>query len=637
MSKIQILSAHVADMIAAGEVVERPASVIKELLENSIDAGASSVTVEIKGGGMTFMRVTDNGCGMSPQDAATAFLRHATSKLRDERGLEAIGTLGFRGEALAAISSVSRIELLTKEPGASEGVSLTLEGGNITSTAPAGCPDGTTIIVRDLFFNTPARLKFMKTDRAEASNITSAVTKIALSHPELALRYIKDGREELRTPGDGRTDSVIYSVFGRDFAKTMLKAESSDGDISVSGYVSAPAACRGNRSNQFFFVNGRNIKSKTFQAALEQAYKNSLFTGRFPSCILYITMSPAAVDVNVHPAKTEVRFLNERKAFDGVYYAALSALESENPGSAEVKLTDSKELFTRSFPSEGTASAPVKTSGGAVQTGHVKPRQDFFKTVSADSYRSSAGFKTSVPPVRERFSESAVHDSSGFVYGKSRSDTAPAKPPSPVQSQENFSQQEIPDMPQEEPFRYIGEAMDTYLIVEAKGSLWLIDKHAAHERMNFDRLKSSDYAPMRQQLIAPIVCRLPEGDIELLQENTHILDRFGIEAERFGEGTVAVRQLPSDVENENIQALLEELCDDLRAGGTGDENARIDNIMHTMACKSAIKAGKRTDPSELDGLIKAVLTGQVRYCPHGRPVAVELTKSTLDKSFKWTQ
>lgn len=641
MGKIQVLSAHVADLIAAGEVVERPGSVIKELLENAIDAGATAVTVEIRGGGMTYMRVTDNGCGMSPQDAATAFLRHATSKLRDERGLEAIGTLGFRGEALAAISSVSRVELLTCEVGAGEGVSLTLEAGNIVNSAPAGCPQGTTIIVRDLFYNTPARLKFMKTDRAEGANVTAVVTRIALSHPEIAIRYLKDGKEELRSPGDGRIDSVIYSVFGRDFAKNMLKAETSDDNVSVTGYVCTPAACRGNRSSQYFFVNGRHVKSKTLQAALEQAYKNALFTGRYPACILYITMSTAAVDVNVHPAKTEVRFLNERQVFDGVYYAALAALESENPGSAEIRLTGGKSLFS------GKADTPpptVRASGSSSgnPTASPKPRQNFFKTVTAEAYRSgSGGFKTAVPPVRERFSPAPVHDSGKFVYQTdlprpSRPAALSPEPEPLFPEADSDGQQAIAQMPPAIPFRYVGEAMDTYLIVESGSSLWLIDKHAAHERMNFDRLKASGYEPMRQQLLTPIVCKLNGEDMALLAENVQILDRFGIEVEQFGQGTVAVRQLPSDVEHEDIQALLDELCDDLRAGGQGDENARIDNVMHTMACKAAIKAGWKTDPGELNELIRAVLAGEIRYCPHGRPVAVELTKATLDKSFKRT-
>ena len=342
------LDKHVADLIAAGEVVERPASVVKELLENSIDAGATVVTAEIRDGGMSYIRVSDNGSGIAPGDAETAFLRHATSKLRDERGLEAIRTLGFRGEALAAISAVSNVELLTRTAGDSVGTRVTFSGGEVTERAQAGAPTGTTMVVRDLFFNTPARLKFMKTDRAEGAGVTAAVTAAALSHPEVSIRYVKDGKEEAHTPGDGRTDSCIYSLLGREFMQGLVEARADDGEVVVTGYVSSPGSARGNRSSQYFFVNGRYVKSKTLQAALEQAYRNSLFTGRFPACVLYVRLSPAAVDVNVHPTKTEVKFQFERQVFDGVYHAALEAISAPAaPPSPEIALP-----IVRAMPEE---------------------------------------------------------------------------------------------------------------------------------------------------------------------------------------------------------------------------------------------------------------------------------------------
>ena len=340
MPKILELDSHVADLIAAGEVVERPASVVKELVENSFDAGARVVTVEINAGGMIYIRVTDDGCGIAPEDAATAFMRHATSKLRGAEGLEAIETLGFRGEALAAIAAVSRIELITRERGADEGVSLTLVGGAIADISPAGCPEGTTIIVRDLFFNTPARLKFMKTDRAESSSVASAFLRCALSRPDVSMRFIRDGRTEFHTPGDSRMDSCIYSLLGRDFSAGLLRVESSGEAVSVTGYVSAPAAARGNRSYQFFFVNGRAIRSKTLQAALEQAYANLLPNGKYPSCVLYITIGPASVDVNVHPAKTEVKFVSDKQVFECVYYAAMGAA-----GSGELRIKNEELII----------------------------------------------------------------------------------------------------------------------------------------------------------------------------------------------------------------------------------------------------------------------------------------------------
>jgi len=360
MSDINILSPHVADLIAAGEVVERPASVIKELIENSFDAGARNITVEIRGGGMTYIRVTDDGCGMLPEDAGLCFLRHATSKLRDERGLECIGTMGFRGEALAAISAVARIELLTRKSGASEGTRVFLEAGEIADISPHGCPEGTTMIVRDLFFNTPARLKFMKTDRAEGSACSAAALRCALGCPEVSVRFIKDGAEEFFSPGDGRISSCAYSLLGRDTAKDLLECSSSDDGISVSGFVGSPKAGHGNRGKQFFFCNGRCIKSQLLQAAVEQAYKNNLLTGHYPSCVIYLAVSPAAVDVNVHPAKTEVKFREERRVFDTLYYAARSAIEGEG-APTEIPLS----------PSTKAALAPKKDFYRAMNSGGV--------------------------------------------------------------------------------------------------------------------------------------------------------------------------------------------------------------------------------------------------------------------------
>jgi len=357
MSVIRQLSPHVADLIAAGEVVERPASVVKELLENSFDAGAKKVTIEIQRGGMALIRVTDDGCGMGPEDAVTCFLRHATSKLRDEYGLEAIGTLGFRGEALAAIAAVSRVQLLTRLRGSQEGVSLVLEAGNVVSNDPAGCPEGTTIVVRDLFYNTPARLKFMKKDAAETAAVTAAVIRCALSHPEISLRYLHDGKEEFHTSGDGKADACVYTVLGRDFAKTMLPASGSGESLSVSGFVCPPANARGNRSAQYFFLNGRCIRSQLLQAALEQAYRSSLFTGRYPACVLFLTMKPNLVDVNVHPAKTEVRFLQERAVFDAVYRTVLAALRGEQ-APPELRLPGEEAPAPPPVRQEKTASDP---------------------------------------------------------------------------------------------------------------------------------------------------------------------------------------------------------------------------------------------------------------------------------------
>lgn len=620
MSKILQLDPHVADLIAAGEVVERPASVIKELMENAIDAGAGMMTVEIKSGGMTYIRVTDNGGGIAAEDTETAFLRHATSKLRDEKGLEAIATLGFRGEALAAIAAVSRVELLTREKGAAEGTSLLVEGGIVKDKGIAGCPEGTTMIVRDLFFNTPARLKFMKTDRAEGASVSAQVISCALSHPEVSVRYIKDGKEECHTPGDGRMDSCIYSLFGRDFAGGLLSAYSSDGDVAASGYVSTPASARGNRSYQYFFVNGRFVKSKTLQAALEQAYRNTLFTGRFPSCVLYITLSPCDVDVNVHPTKTEVKFLNDHQVFDSVYYAALSALENET-SKADIKISESTRELLKPAQND-----PVHL---------YSPPQQHAVTPSMPAYDRAprtyaGGYSNSVPAKPETYAYSPVRDETLVAYKTNESKEV---------IEDSYTEQLpfIADDGQEKiKYRLVGEALSTYIVVEKDDSLWLIDKHAAHERINFDRLKDKKQVTMSQTLLHPVIISLGQEDAAVLIENSALFEQLGFSVEAFGESSLAVREIPSDIALDDIESILGEMTRILRRGGNPDDGMILDELFHSIACKSAIKAGSRSELLELEALIDRVLSGDIRYCPHGRPVAVELTKSMLDKNFKRT-
>jgi DNA mismatch repair protein MutL len=620
LAKILQLDPHVADLIAAGEVVERPASVVKELIENSIDAGARMITVEIKSGGMTYIRVSDNGSGIAAEDTETAFLRHATSKLRDEKGLEAIATLGFRGEALAAIASVSRIEILTREKGAAEGTSLSVEGGVVKSKMIAGCPEGTTMIVRDLFFNTPARLKFMKTDRAEGASVSALVICCALSHPEVSVRYIRDGKEECHTPGDGRMDSCIYSLFGREFSGGLLSAYTNDGAVTASGYVSSPAFARGNRSYQFFFVNGRYVKSKTLQAALEQAYKNSLFTGRFPSCVLYITLSPGDVDVNVHPTKTEVKFLHEHQVFDSVYYAALSALENET-GKAEIKISEgTKELIQKG------ASA---VSSEIMET----PRRDFGRPSGYTYEKQPHSYNI------EGFTGRAPVRSEPSVYVPVRDQVKlPYQTVNKPVIEESYTEQSLvkDEAPGKTPYRFIGEALGTYILAEKGETLWLIDKHAAHERIHFDRLKNKKQVTMSQTLIDPVVVDLGQEDTAQLLENTRLIEELGFSIEAFGETSLAVREIPSEIGTADIESTLGEMARIFRRGGKPDEGLIQDELMHSIACKAAIKAGLRSEPLELEALIGRVLSGEIRYCPHGRPVAMELTKAALDRNFKRT-
>ena len=714
MPEIKQLSPHVADLIAAGEVVERPASVVKELVENAIDAGAGAVTVEIEHGGMTLIRVTDNGCGIPAREAATAFLRHATSKISTEYDLEAIGTLGFRGEALAAISAVSRIDLLTKTADAPLGCALTLEGGRVVEQEEAGCPDGTTMVVRDLFYNTPARLKFTKKDAAEGAAVFAAVQRLALSHPELSVKFIRDGRQELLTPGDGQLKSAVYSVLGRDLALGFTEARGSGEDMSVSGFVSIPACCRGSRSYQHFFVNGRYVKNRTMMAALEEAYQNQKMVGRFPGCVLHLTVRPNRVDVNVHPAKTEVKFQDERQVFSTVYHAVLSALTADRTRPAAVltrpKPQDTVTPNQTSLLFRDSAGAAVPTPGfvppagrvpGAVSGAVPAPSAGAERTqMSApastaasapsngapvwapaarpDAVREPSSFRRVEPipapastpspafpaddrpgaapqtegPVRPAFSAQAGTDSLGsaagapsapVVSGPSAASTGymNAAPGEPADNQAIPAGQgkpaPAPDAPSptpEEPWMVRGELFRTYVMVEQGDKVLLIDKHAAHERANFDRLRAQDYRPMVQQLLSPVTFTPAPEEREILLGQLELLARFGFEVEEFGSAALIVRALPSDMDAGQAQDALLELAGRIRTTGAADPAAARDELLHTMACKAAIKGGQKNGPAELEEVARLVLSGQVKYCPHGRPVAIELTRAQLEKQFR---
>ena len=624
MSVINILPPHVADLIAAGEVVERPASVIKELMENAFDAGAQNVTVELRGGGATYIRVTDDGCGMAPEDAGVAFLRHATSKLRDERGLEAIGTMGFRGEALAAISAVSHIELRTRRREDEAGTLVTLSAGDIQEMGPTGCPAGTTMIVRDLFYNTPARLKFLKSDRSESAACVQAALRCALGRPEVSVRLIRDGNEEFFSPGDGRAESCIYALLGRDLASTLLPCRGEDEGMRVSGFVTSPSAGRGSRGAQYFFCNGRFIKSQLLQAALEQAYRNTLLTGRYPGCVLYLDLSLGSVDVNVHPAKTEVKFSYERRVFDLVYHAALSALQGED------RLTE-----------QPAASAPKPAPAPAPRS-EAPHKPDFFRSMSAEAFRAARRD----PEPRESGSAMRLHapeyqeqtrldltppppSASSAPKSLEMTGFAPSSGPKTVEnSVQNVESAPIPD------HKILGEALKTYILVEVGEQLLLIDKHAAHERMNFDRLKAMDRQILSQTLLAPVTLRPDPGDRELLEQNGELLSELGFEIEPFGPGAYLLRAVPADILPGDGAPALEEILEKLRRGKAPDPAAARDELLHTVACKAAIKAGWDTGRQELERIVEEVLSGRVKYCPHGRPVSAVLSKKDLEKMFK---
>ncbi len=623
MPEINILSPHVADLIAAGEVVERPASVIKELVENSIDAGAKNITVELKDGGLTYIRVTDDGQGMLPEDAGVCFLRHATSKLADEKGLERIGTMGFRGEALAAISSVSQIGLLTRKRGVQSGTRMLVQAGDIIEMTDYGCPEGTTMIVRNLFQNTPARLKFMKSDRAESSACVAAALRCALGRPEISLRLIRDGKDEFFSPGDGKQSSCVYSLLGREIATNMLNCALNDEETSVSGFVSTPATGHGNRAKQFFFCNGRCIRSALLQSAVEQAYKNTLLTGRFPACVIWLDISPAAVDVNVHPAKIEVKFREERRVFDAVYYAVLSALK-EDGQTPEIKLA----------PSTQAAIAPKKDFFQSMSSRQFRDRHtDRNYSVPKQSIDENTIIIDRRPPAE---GSSTLRDGrSAYISGPSpasfmpRQEEIPSAPAAPTEPAVSEPQTETAG---EQSFRLVGEAMKTYIIVEADDTLLLIDKHAAHERMIFNALKAQDRQVMSQTLLEPVTLKMSPHDVELVEKNAELLSTLGIELEPFGDDSLILRALPADTDASDGPALIEELCEKLRRG-TADIPSVTDEILHTIACKAAIKAGWKTTPAELNDIARRVVSGEVRYCPHGRPVSVKLTKKQLDKEF----
>ena len=614
MSKIIQLSPHVANLIAAGEVVERPASVVKELLENAVDAGASQVTLEIRDGGMTFLRVTDNGCGMSPEDARTAFLRHATSKLKTAEDLAAIATMGFRGEALAAVASVSRIDLLTKTPGAISGTSLTLDAGTITEESEAGCPDGTTIIVRDLFFNTPARMKFMKSDTVEGSKIFAAVQLQALAHPEVAFRFLRDGKELLSTPGTGKLEDAVYCVYGRDCK--LVPLQSKWDNFTITGFVSKPTDARPSRSLQTFFVNNRPVKSRLLVAALEEAYRNQLMSGKFPACVLHLTVPANAVDVNVHPAKTEVKFLNEKAVFDCIHYGVLGAL-NKTPDRPQVQFKP----------------APAPT----VQKPSLPPKQEnFFRTMNAQEYKAFSAAVQDAPkpsPLAAAATAMAVERSAQPILREQV--ILPSCTPAPAPTAEEPEQVTIPTMPTDIPWRYVGELYNSYILVEQGEEAYLIDKHAAHERILFEKLKANQEAISAQALLTPIAHRFSPECAGILLENQTLLAELGFEIQEFGENTLLVRQIPMDLDSSQAADALETLASDLLNGRRERRENVRDEMLHTVACKAAIKAGWHSSEQELKKLAEQVLSREdLKHCPHGRPICVSLSKKQLEKQFK---
>ena len=659
MPKIIQLSPHIANLIAAGEVVERPASVVKELLENAVDAGSSKVTIEIRDGGMTFLRVTDNGCGMAAEDARTAFKRHATSKLRTAEDLAAIGTMGFRGEALAAIASVSRIDLMTKTAGSISGVSLKLEAGEILEESEVGCPEGTTIIIRDLFFNTPARMKFMKSDTVEGSRVAAAVQLQALAHPEVALQFLRDGKQVLSTPGSGGLQAAVYCVYGRECAQ-MVQVESRWENYSLTGYVSKPTDARPSRSLQTFFVNNRPVKSRLLISALEEAYRNQIMVGKFPACVLHLTLPANAVDVNVHPAKTEVKFLSEKAVFDCVHYGVLGAL-NRTPDRPDVQF---KKPQIPAAPANDTLSlrAGAHTGVAIPSKSALAKKEPFFRTMTAEEYKTFSSALSDAPqpkPAAAIAAAAKVERSTSVPVRETvllpRVDTpkpAPKLPPlpevkpepvvgvdahidpMPVPAEPEMEQTAL-DMPAEIEWRMVGELYNSYIIVEKGDNAFLIDKHAAHERILFEKLKANQEKISAQALLTPVPVRLSPAVAGELLQNKDMLEELGFELDEFGENTVLLRQIPMDLSPDDAADAVEALAANLLNGRREKKDNVRDEVLHTVACKAAIKAGWTTSEEELLVLVKEVMAREeLKYCPHGRPICITLSKKQLEKQFK---
>lgn len=686
MGRINVLPRHIAELIAAGEVVERPSSVVKEIMENSIDAGSKNVTIEIKHGGITYIRITDDGCGMDAEDVRKAFISHATSKIATEEDLAGIGTLGFRGEALASIAAVAKVEVMTRPDGDVMGTRYSIEGGEEKELSEAGCPAGTTLIIRDIFYNTPARMKFLKKDVTEGNSVAGVVDRIALSHPEVSIRFIRDGKQQLLTPGNGKLGDTIYAIFGREFAMGLLPVDYSLSGVGVRGYISKPVASRANRAMQFFFINGRLVKSVTAMSAMENAYRDSIMVGKFPACVLHLAMPNECVDVNVHPAKTEVRFANEKQVYEAVYYAVKSCL-SKDFSKPEVRLSQSSRQSDLLKP-------PVKEQKGEQIRMTAAEYREKFAPKSENKKESTfieqkpvikestfvSDTKKEIPksePVKEEVKETKksffVADSSkpsyktdtfadGSVstladYDRKLSQTRAEKVNNEERTQpekievnqstddDNIKEQfpHLVSQTKEEPtvqketsvptFRIVGEAFKTYIFVECEGELLIVDKHAAHERMIYEKLKR-ETEHFSQVLLKPVTITLSKEEYSVIMENLEEFSKAGFSVEDFGFGTVIVRETPMELDSESITEIVCELAAALASNKIDVRSSKTDWLYHSVACRSAIKAGEATTDYEMKKFIGELLKNpDIKYCPHGRPVMIKMTRNELEKSF----
>lgn len=661
MGVINVLDKHVAELIAAGEVVERPASVIKELVENSVDAGAKNITVEIKNGGTTFIRVNDDGCGIMKDDVKNAFLRHATSKVKFENDLDKISTLGFRGEALASICAVSKLQLISRNKSESIGSTYEISGGEEVSFSDAGCPVGTTFIIRDLFYNVPARMKFLKKDIAEGNAVSAVIDKAALSHPEISFTYIKDGRQMLKTSGDGKLKSAIYSVFGREFALSLIPVNYELNGVKVYGYVSKPVESRPNRNMQNFFINGRYVKTRTASIALEEAFKGSIMVGKFPSCVLHLEISYEAIDVNVHPAKVEVRFINERPVYDAVYHAVKSALLSLDK-SKNVTFKNKSAFNDISTPSPFTmARSFIKEHQPEFKKPEIKKQKAYnpfdelnnISTVPKEQNTNKTDFSEKIQnknqnvPLSQKISsdntsvkaeqpkQEQIKNYLDFLDEAPKSDAVLSQNDDNISDDEPKNEEIKPLVEVYEPtFRYIGEAFKTYIIIEKDKELILIDKHAAHERMIYERLKKEKGAGFSQLLLKPIPVTLNKRDYDASIDNLDMFRECAFDVDDFGNGVLLVRSAPQYLDEGDIVDAVVEMAQHIAENKKDIRSEKMDWIYHNVACRAAIKAGNKSIDKELIEIAKLVETdSNIRYCPHGRPTSIVISKREIEKQF----
>lgn len=641
MGNIHLLEKSVYELIAAGEVIERPSSVVKEMIENSVDAGASSITVEIKNGGRTYIRITDNGCGMTKEDIPLAFVRHATSKILEKDDLVSISTLGFRGEALASVCAVSKVEVMTKRREDELGSHYVIEGGEELELDSIGCPDGTTFVIRDLFFNVPARLKFLKKDVSEGNAIASVVQKLALSHPEISFKFIRDNKTELITSGDGKLLSVIYAVFGREFHSSCIPVDYSYNGISVSGYVTKPLSAKANRAFQNFFVNSRYVKSVTCMVALEEAYRNQIMTGKFPGCVLSIGINPSNIDVNVHPAKIEIRFSEEKSVYDAVYFAVKNALMSfDTPTEAvfdekKPKTLSYQEIYSKPAEPDNSVQLMFSSTRKSITFSEDSPKQTVNRAepvVEAAVQRETVSFEepqvkaqpvNADPAPSASISEPVISDKFKYINKESFVKTEKTDEPAIVA--------DTSDKPL---VKVIGELFKTYIVCECGEDMYLIDKHAAHERHNFEKIKSGAESLDMQTLITPVDVVMSYEGYDAIRDNPEICKRLGFGIELLDAPNISLYGVPVLIGDEDPADLLTRFSDSLASGKIASGSELFDDLFHSIACKASVKANSITDKIELEELTKLIFEEDIRYCPHGRPVLIKLSKYEIEKMFK---